>query len=208
MDETSEMDYSRYTDDELIDVLLFGTPKSWQNEMDRQGFDPMEKTITAVVEFMENIESTETFEPTSKKTPTSKKSSGTKKSKTSDSEDGKKPPHYCTQHGANWTHDTKDCRFLQNQGKSDSKGKYQNKSWDRKSAEASANSKKELAALIAKTVKKSVKQQLASVDKKRKSSDDDKDCYLVDALTQELDGFNYEDMDKLTIDDSDDEVSV
>ena len=28
--------------DELTDIILFGTPKSWQREMERQGFDPME----------------------------------------------------------------------------------------------------------------------------------------------------------------------
>jgi len=32
------------SDDEIVDILLFGTPKSWQQEMDRQGFDPLMKT--------------------------------------------------------------------------------------------------------------------------------------------------------------------
>ena len=56
---------------------------------------------------------------------------------------------------------------------------------------------------------KSVKKTLASADKKRKSSDsdDDNDCFLVDTLTKDLDGFNYEDMEKLDVDDED-EVSV
>ena len=27
-----------------MDILLFGTPKSWQKEMDRQGYDPLENT--------------------------------------------------------------------------------------------------------------------------------------------------------------------
>ena len=43
------------TQDEMLDILLFGTPCSWQNEMERQGFDPMEKTIQEVVDFMENF---------------------------------------------------------------------------------------------------------------------------------------------------------
>ena len=30
------------TEDEVLDILLFGTPRSWQQEMDRQGFDPVE----------------------------------------------------------------------------------------------------------------------------------------------------------------------
>ena len=47
------------SNDELIDILLFGTPKSWQREMDRQGFDPLDNTIQAVVAFMERIEESE-----------------------------------------------------------------------------------------------------------------------------------------------------
>ncbi len=45
--------------DELLDVLLFGTPRSWQNEMDRQNFDPIEKGLHETVDFMEAIELTE-----------------------------------------------------------------------------------------------------------------------------------------------------
>ena len=43
----------RLSQDELLDIVLFGTPKSWQNEMDRQGFDPMEKHLHEVIDFME-----------------------------------------------------------------------------------------------------------------------------------------------------------
>jgi len=39
-----------------------GNHKSWQREMDRQGFDPLAKTVTAVVEFMEHIEMSEDFD--------------------------------------------------------------------------------------------------------------------------------------------------
>jgi len=35
------------TPNEIIDILLFGTPKSWQRKMDRQGFDPLAKTVAA-----------------------------------------------------------------------------------------------------------------------------------------------------------------
>ena len=37
--------------DELMDILLFGTPKSWQREMDRQGFDPLDNATQEVVSF-------------------------------------------------------------------------------------------------------------------------------------------------------------
>ena len=33
------------SDNEIIDILLFGTPKSWQREMDHQGIDPLASTV-------------------------------------------------------------------------------------------------------------------------------------------------------------------
>ena len=183
---------NKLSEDELLDIILFGTPPSWQNEMERQNFDPIEAGIHGTVDFMEGVEASE---PSSEVSKPKAKTSPNKKKKADD----KKPPHYCEQHGANYTHDTKDCRFLHNK-KSGSGSKSGNKTWSRKANEASSSSKKELAALIGKTVHKAVKKQLASVDKKRKS-DDEGDCYLVDALTKDLDGFNYEDMANLKIDD-------
>jgi len=50
------------TPDEIIDILLFGAPKSWQCKMDCQGFDSLDKTVTEVVEFMERIEMSEDFD--------------------------------------------------------------------------------------------------------------------------------------------------
>ena len=188
---------NKLSQDELLDILLFGTPRSWQKEMDRQQFDPIEKGLHDTVDFMEGLESTETNEETSK--PKTKSLSNKKTKKGNDST---KAPYYCEQHGANWTHNTKDCRFL----KEKKTGGFKNKTWNRKASEASDQSKKDLAAILSKAVNKAVKKQLASVDKKRKSDDEEGECYLVDTLTQELEGFNYETMEGLTIED--DEVSV
>ena len=79
----------------------------------------------------------------------------------------------------------------------------------RKAEEEKSKSKKELATLIAKAVNKGVKRQLASLDKKRKSDldEEDGDCCLLDTLTSDPDGFNCEDMEKLSVDDGD-EISV
>ena len=38
------------------------TPKSWQREMDRQGFDPMASATQQIVQFMERIEMSEDFD--------------------------------------------------------------------------------------------------------------------------------------------------
>ena len=46
-------------DDELKDILLYGTPKSWQKETERQGFDPTVKSAAEIVEFMERLEATD-----------------------------------------------------------------------------------------------------------------------------------------------------
>ena len=189
---------NKLSEDELLDILLFGTPRSWQNEMERQNFDPIVAGIHGAVDFMEGIEASE---PPPEVAKPKAKGSANKKKKNDD----KKPPYYCEQHGANYTHDTKDCRFLGNK-KTGSGRKSKNKTWDRKANEASEQSKKELAALIGKTVNKAVKKQLASVDKKRKSDEDDGDCFLVETLTKDLDGFNYEEMANLKIDDDDQSV--
>ena len=52
------------SDDEIMDIILFGTPKSWQREMDRQGYDPMDHTTAELVDFLEQIESSEEFDQT------------------------------------------------------------------------------------------------------------------------------------------------
>ena len=202
----------KLSQDEIIDILLHGTPRSWQNEMDRQGFDPMDKHPNEVVDFMENIESVEE-RPFEK--PKAKSSKDSKKSDKGSSPNKKKSKYYCSHHGPNNTHDSKDCLVLKNGGgkTSSNNNKSKNKTWTKKAAEANSASKKELAALIDKQVKKGVKKQLAAASKKRGSddsdSDSDKECFLLETLQKGIDGFNYEEMEKLSInDDISDEVSV
>jgi hypothetical protein len=43
------------TQDKMIDILLHGTPSSWQNKMECQGFNPVASVANKVVDFMENI---------------------------------------------------------------------------------------------------------------------------------------------------------
>jgi len=56
------------SDDKIIDILLFGTPKSWQREMDRQGLDPLASTPHDVATFMERIKMSEDFDSDKKTT--------------------------------------------------------------------------------------------------------------------------------------------
>ena len=209
----------RLSQDELADIILFGTPKSWQNEMDRQGFDPMERQLYQVVDFMENIESVEDV------TEKPKSNNKDQKKKSSSSNSKKKPTHFCSEHGPNFTHDTKDCKVLANKksGGSSEKKPYRNKTWTRKADEATGFTKKEVAALIQKEVKKhakSSKKDLNAASKKRAADDissdedDEKECFLLETLTKDIDGFNYETMDSmdekmddLKIEDDDEETS-
>jgi len=99
------------TPDEIINILLFGTPKSRQRKMDRQGFDPLAKTVTEVVEFMEHIEMSEDFDGNRKVVAVTKKGNNKTKfhNKGNSGADGSK---YCMLHGNNNTHDTSECQTL------------------------------------------------------------------------------------------------
>jgi hypothetical protein len=198
--------------DEMIDILLHGTPRSWQNETERQGFDPMASTANEVVDFMENIEAVKEKEHSFEKVKSKNKDT---KKKTDASSPPKKKKFYSSHHGPNNSHETKDCLVIKNKGGDKSSGnkKSTNKTWVCKAAEANSASKKELAAVVEKWVKKGVKKQLVAVSsKKRKESNSDeesetKDCFLLEELSKGIDGFNYNDMEKLTLKDSN-EVSV
>jgi hypothetical protein len=221
------------SDDELLDILLFGTPKSWQNEMERQGFDPMTSTLDEVVNFMENIETAEEVsKPKADDSKSSGKDKGKSKSKSTDKKDSgstgngkKKTPYFCKEHGPNYTHDSKDCRVLNGDAKPKGDGKFGNKTWTRKGSESTDKSKKELAALIAKSIEDGVKKATKAASAKKRKSDkksddsDGEEVALVEALCKNLEGFNYEAMDGLKIssdknkdgnsdDEFDDEISV
>ena len=191
--------------DELMDILLFGTPKSWQKEMDRQQFDPLDKPMNDVIDFMEAIESSEDFDGTkveTKKKTDSKKKASKDVAKTDNKDSNGSGKNRCMLHG--WGHSTEDCKVLQAEAKrlksnndSDEKdnnsfSKSRNKTWSRKAQEAKKKTSSDLAAFIKKEVGKAMK----TASKKRKSDDDDDSLNAFD-----LKDFNYEDMENLKIDD-------
>jgi len=193
-------------DDEIIDILLFGTPKSWQREMDRQGIDPLTSTPHDVVAFMERIKMSENFD-SDKKTTKVVPGKGKKKSgyaKGNSDADGFK---HCMLHGNNNTHDTSECKTPMAQAKklkgnngTNNKGKGGNKSWKNKAKDKTDDSKKELAALIKKATEVIKKSELNAIEpvKKRKVKWPSKEEELC-ALDAELKDFNYEDMDKMDL---------
>ena len=204
--------------DEITDILLFGTPKSWQREMDRQGFDPMNKSPDQVVTFMEQIETSEDFDPEKKTNNNNKdtKKGAAKKKANNKNDDGS---FYCMMHGNNTTHDTSDCISLKAQVKkmksgnegSAKNGKSKNKTWKNKSEKGTADSKKELAALTKQVQDLSKQLELNAIEpvKKRKVKwpSEEEEAMDLAAIDAELKEFNYGDLDKLDIkDDANEEM--
>ncbi len=197
---------NRLSNDEILDILLFGTPKSWQKEMDRQSYDPMENDLKDVIEFMEGIEDAEDFDGTtvtnSKKDSSAKKPSASgKKSQKSDGKGSK----YCLLHG-NGNHTTDECHQLKAEAKriksntgSKEGSKSSGEDWASKASSQKKSTAKELNALVKKQVHVALK---TATEKKRKSTGLEDELNAID-----LDGFNYEDMDDLKIE-SGDEISI
>ena len=188
------------SNDEILDIILFGTPKSWQKEMERQGFDPMEKGLDEVISFMENIEATEEFddsEDTKKKSSSKSSKKGKPKSNNTDSGE-----LYCMLHGKG-NHASEDCHKLKDsvkrlKGNSESKSGSSNgkgkTDWKAK-AKTAEKETKDMGALLKQLIKKQ-----APV-KKRKV----KDFNVVD-VADALKDFNYEkELENLSIGDSDSE---
>jgi hypothetical protein len=90
-------------------------PKSWQVEMDRQGWDPLDKTLPDVIDFIENIEAAEDHsrqsDTVAKKKSSSSNNDGKKDNNKSNSK--KKPTNrFCKEHGPNFSHNTEECHTL------------------------------------------------------------------------------------------------
>jgi hypothetical protein len=167
--------------DEVIDLVMYGLPKSWVKEMDRQDFDPFRtNSVWDLVDFCERLESSEDF-------------TGDLAQKNKNSKNGKKPKHghskkqdgekWCEYHESN-THNTIDCEVLKKlkAGKQGGDGKKppfnKNKTWNRKSDDAKKEAQKELNALVKKVSQKvttKVKKDLAATKRKGDDKDDDSD---------------------------------
>ena len=193
--------------DEIIDIIIYGVPKTWIREMDRQGFDPWTHTPQEVVTFLEQIETAEDFEgkqfDSKEKTAKKTAKNGNKKAKGSKESSGQK---YCKVHGQ-CNHTTEDCRSLKNGDGKTTPKKFGNKTWSKKANDASKETKKELAAFVKKAVAKGIQKELASINKKRKSDSDDE--FDMAAFDAELKEFNCKDLDNLKINEvKDGKVSV
>ena len=211
-----------FANDDVIDILIYGIPKSWQREMDRQGFDPYTTTDPVdTVAFLEQIEAAEEFDAPAKSNSNgngnSKKkssSSGSAKKTSNDDASSSSKKVFCKEHGWNFSHSTAECKVLNGGGKKQKSGdnkkkSFGNKTWNRKADEATSSSKKDLAAFIQKSVAKGIRHEINKIDKKRSNSDSsDEGEFDLNALEKDIQGFNYSEMDSLKIETDDDSVSV
>jgi hypothetical protein len=201
------------TNDELVDIVLHGVPRAWTREMEKQDFDPDDKSLIEVVQFCERMEEAEDFQPDNKGNKKDPKKSKADKKETSSSPEG---PKHCLLHGDNYTHTTDECHVLKKQAKSlrhwdddDRKPPYKNKSWKRDAEQGTSSSKKELAAFVRKQARK----ELHAFAKKRKASSSAEDeegsvgsLHHLEAGEIDLATFNYSEMDDLKIESDNDTV--
>ena len=120
---------TKLPDDELLDLMEFGVPNSWQRTMILQNFDPVTSTISGFVEFCERLERVEAQEAKKNKpdsTATEKadqKKKAKRKIRMEESNPGKQQTKTCMLHGDHCGHTTDECHTLKAQAKK-MKGAY------------------------------------------------------------------------------------
>lgn len=175
-------------DDELLDVLEFGCPNSWQRQMLLQDFDPVGHTVQEFVRFCERVEATEDKPEPKKKNSKSDNGSGAKKARAHarDEDSGTKKTKGskdCMLHGTDCGHSTDQCYTLKAQAKR-MKGMYEAQAPDKKKE---FKKKQELHAIVAEAVEKALSRDTkASTGKrKRRAREDsgDEEDYDFDKLS-------------------------
>ena len=168
------------TQSELIEILINGTPGSWEKEMIRHDFDPYGKIPSEIVDFMERIERTESMphrqEESFKKVVPKKNLKKTSRSHSKSDGSSK----YCMLHGNNNSHDTDECKALESMAKKHKSNNYKsdgsktNKTWSRKAEDAKKKTQKDLHLTISRIEAElaSAKEELSSSSSERKRKSD------------------------------------
>ena len=179
--------------EEILDIAEFGTPNSWQKQMVVQGFDPVNNTVSAFVEFCERLEQTESFKEKEESPKKAKATTGKRKS------NEKEKSYYCKVHKKNSTHDTEDCLTLKNANGTGSNKHFKSKTWERKKSEKDLSEKEQM---MLSAFKKAMKEHFTMEPVKEETSSKE-DPPAADEI-EDLDGFeNFNISDDE--DDSDDE---
>jgi hypothetical protein len=183
----------------LLDIILFGIPKSWVKEMDKQDFDPfLWEDIQAVIQFCECTESAEDTDHTQKSGLTSQNSHKKTRFSNNKGKPSKGNGKWCEYHETN-THNTNKCSVLKKMkedGRNNSSHKKpfnKNKTWTRKSNNAKKLSKKELNTLVKKASEKAVKKatkELNAMAKRKRSNDNDNSTSSLHMLENKMKEIN------------------
>ena len=99
-------------EDEMVDLMEFGVPNSWQRYMALQDFEPLDGTVDTFVKFCERIEHVEVQDGTN--VPKDKKRGREEAATQKANAKGKKgaTKFFCLLHGANHTHNSDQCKAL------------------------------------------------------------------------------------------------
>lgn len=107
-------------DDEIIDLMEFGVPRSWQKKMEEHNFDSTNTTIGEFLSFCERMERIEIMDHKAAGKPEqgvrASKNDFNRKRKAGSGDVVRKPreerQYYCLYHGTNHTHATDDCYLV------------------------------------------------------------------------------------------------
>ena len=108
-------------DDDLKEILEHAIPASWQKEMTRQGFEPINNTLNEFVEFCERMEVTESLSTSTGVKPNTNQNGGKYKAakwqaKSSARGNNTDKSKYCVYHKT-YGHDTGECKVILAQAK-------------------------------------------------------------------------------------------
>ena len=112
-DPSATLAAAKLPDDELLDLLEFGVPRDWQDQMLLHGFDPVDSTPEQFVHFCERIEATEVNPKKETKSANGKDPNGQRSNwKRARSNEDKPNSYNCMMHGWNATHNTEQCNTM------------------------------------------------------------------------------------------------
>ena len=199
-------DADKFSDEEIVELLEWSIPQAWRTKFDLDGYIPTSFTKARLVTECEILERNDPAKPT--KVPAKLKDKpykkGTPKYKNgSKFPTDKKAGFYCTEHGANPTHNTDKCYTIQGRAKratdstSLTKKSFRReinllcRKGNKSSLEMYASVLKEERAKAAKKrkatsqkAKKKRKEREASASSSSESSSDEEDCNVMDFKKQ------------------------
>lgn len=195
-------DNQEIDEEEIIDIIEFGIPHSWQKHMVLQGFDPLENTLAELVAFCERHEFTEgNLENNDKARNKEKHSNDLDKkpaARAAISKGQNKNGKFCALHKTHG-HSTDECKVVKAQIE-----EMQSK-WDKGQSNKKASSKDTKAtvmSLVEKSVKASMKKLLHN-NKKRKVSETN---FNIETSEKEGETFDIDEFENLVLS-SEDESS-